>query len=120
MPDLALGGRTRYDRRDVAEHAMNITITSPLEMSTRHGDSRPFTMRATTLTLSWSWRSGEWQLWWAFHGHVWRKSKNDWSPHERGYMHDWNADLPDWVLPIIAANAPTAMPTLGADSSEED
>lgn len=109
-PDLVL-----HEERGntAAEYTVSFAITSHLELTTKPGNSRPFTMRATRLRLHWWWRDGEWRLIWSIFGHRYRKTKNDWSPHEQGYMNDDYADLPDWVIPLIDANAPTTQPTAG-------
>lgn len=114
-PDLVLRGER--DWSSAAEYTIHLSITSHIELTTRpdrHG--RTFTMRATRVRLSWSWRHGEWQAGWAVFGHRWRKTEGDWSPHERGYMSEHDIDMPDWLAPLIDANAPTMQPTVGGGS----
>lgn len=112
MPDL----RLRTDGyKPAAEHVVEFDITSELVLETRPGVSRPFRMLATRLHLSWSWRTegrnaGQWRLFWCFHGRRYRKTSDDWSPHEQGFMTELEIDLPDWVQPLIEANAPTRPP----------
>lgn len=110
-PSLVLRGERPYS--SPAKYTVNFAISSNVELTTKPGVSGPFTMRATRLRLTWLWRNGEWDLLWMFFGHRYRKTKNDWSPHEQGFMSDRDIDLPAWVLPLIDANAPTMTPTVG-------
>ena len=112
MPDLRL---LVHSLDAAARHTVNFDITSEVILETRPGLPRPFRMLATRLRLSWSWhtegrRAGEWDLFWGFYGRRYRKTTGDWSPHEKGFMSDREIDLPDWVLPLIEANAPTRPP----------
>lgn len=98
----------------MAEYTISFAITSHVELTSRpdrHG--RTFTMLATQLRLSWGWRDGEWHLFWSIFGRRYRKTKNDWSPHEKGYMSDYDIDMPAWVQPLVDANAPAMQPTAG-------
>lgn len=108
MPDLTLG--TPGGWGSAAKYEIHLLITSQVVLQSKEGADRPFTMRATRLDLSWIWSRGEWSLIWSFHGHRYRKSKGDWSPHEQGYMSDHDIDLPGWVQPLIEANAPSRPP----------
>ncbi|MET8866474.1 hypothetical protein ABZW11_26350 [Nonomuraea sp. NPDC004580] len=112
-PDLELRGERPYS--SPARYEANFAITSELLLTTKAASPRPFAMRATRLRLIWTWRGGEWELIWMFFGHRFRKTTNDWSPHEQGLMTSREADLPEWVLPLIDANAPTMTPTAGGE-----
>lgn len=118
MPDLVLG--TGGGWRSAAKHEVHFLITSDLILRSKEGASRPFTMRATRLDLSWRWYRDEWHLNWFFHGHRWRTTKSDWSPHEQGFMSDQDIDLPDWVLPLAEANAPLSAPVVIVGLAERE
>ncbi|MEV1201691.1 hypothetical protein [Microbispora rosea] len=114
MPEIRL---YTHGYRPSARHEVDFDITSEVILESKPGVARPFTMLATRLHLSWSWhtsgwRAGEWHLFWGFHGHRYRKTTSDWSPHEQGFMSSGDIDLPDWVQPLIEANAPTAPPVV--------
>ncbi|MEV7805074.1 hypothetical protein AB0O28_19195 [Microbispora sp. NPDC088329] len=122
MPDLRL---MVHSLDAAARHEVRFDITSELVLETKPGVSRPFRMLATRLRLSWSWHTsgrhvGEWHLFWMFHGHRYRTTTGDWSPHEKGFMGDREIDLPDWVLPLIEANAPMAPPVVIVDPMDDE
>ncbi|WP_101784263.1 hypothetical protein [Nonomuraea indica] len=110
-PELVLRGERPYS--SPAKYTVHIAITSHVELTTKPGVNRPFTMRATRIRLTWLWHNGEWDLLWFIKGHRYRKTKNDWSPHEQGFMTEHDIDLPEWMLPLIEANAPVMEPTAG-------
>lgn len=117
MPELRL--RSGGPLRQAAQHEIDFDITSEVILASKPGVSRPFTMLATSLHLSWTWHTsgrfaGEWHLSWHFCGRRYRKTKGDWSPHAQGFMSDLDIDLPDWVQPLIDANAPQTPPVVAA------
>ncbi|WP_030506419.1 hypothetical protein [Microbispora rosea] len=122
MPDVRLHV---HGHRPAAKHEVDFDITSKVILESKPGKSRPFMMLATRLHLSWSWHTsgphaGQWHLMWCFHGRRYRKTSDDWSPHEQGFMSDWDIDLPAWVQPLIEANAPTAPPVVVLDTETEE
>ncbi|MBP2704471.1 hypothetical protein JOL79_11660 [Microbispora sp. RL4-1S] len=117
MPDL----RLHADKFGAeVRHEVDFDITSEVIIESKPGSSRPFTMLATRLHLSWYWTGDEWRLMWSFRGRRYRKTTGDWSPHVQGFMSDWDIDLPDWVRPLIEANAPTAPPVVIVDLPDDE
>lgn len=111
-PTVALASRGQHTWSPPAEVSVDFELTSHVELTSRPDSVRPFTMLATRLHLHWWWDGGKWRSGWSIFGRRWRKATNDWSPHEQAFMSEYNIDMPDWVRPLIEANAPTMTPVV--------